>query len=173
MWFRAGHQTFFPPLEPIISMGQTRQCIKCPTPLVWTSQQCHFLTFQLQARLHLVYLGQYLNGLENLPPAKMYGLKLQENVVSPLHSLPKHFMSVVEQRTPSLLWLNLWYLQWWKLSLRLSCGRDIQNLSLWLHSYVRKFELMLLRFLLKAGIGSPTPLLMVGEMSQQAQILLG
>lgn len=39
-------------------------------------------------------------------------------------------MLVVQQRKPSLLWLNLWYLQWWKLLLKFSCGWDIQNLSL-------------------------------------------
>lgn len=54
----------------------------------------------------------------------------------------------------------------------LSCGRDVQNLSLWLCSYVKNFELMLFCFLVKAGIGFPAPLLMVGAMSQEAQNLL-
>ena len=90
-----------------------------------------------------------------------------------LSALPKYFTSAVGQRKPSLLCLNLWYLQWWKVSFTLSCGWEIQNLSLWLHSYIRKLELLLSHSLVKAGTGAPTPLLAMGEMSQKAQSLLG
>lgn len=112
--------SLFPPLEPAKSMGWRSQCTKCPIPF---SVEVSAASLPPITATNKTPLGAVRRGLEQLgkPPSPLLNCMAwnQEDAESPLCSLPKFFMSVVEQRKPILLWLSLWYLQWWKLSLRL------------------------------------------------------
>lgn len=114
MWFRAGHQAFPPSsLGACHKHGVDESVHKMPNSLQ-CGGFCILTSFHHSHKQDSPWCSQERTlavRKASLPLAKFYGLELQEDAESPLCSLPKYFMSVVEQRKPSLLWLNLWYLQ--------------------------------------------------------------